>query len=265
MKYKLGFIGCGNMGSALVKAASKSLSQGEIAVFDKHPEKVNDMVSSFGAVAVTPEALIESSQFVVLGVKPQAMESTLSTLAPLLQAQKDVTVVTMAAGVSMLAIQQYIGKKVPVIRIMPNTPVTLGEGMILYTSTDVSKEKISSFTSYFAKAGIFDYVTEEELDMGGALSGSGPAFVYLFTEALIEGGKALGLSPSQAELYAMQTVKGAAEMMLAYKKPADLRKAVCSPNGTTLKGIAAMEDAGFSSCVNAAIQAAYQRTLELKK
>ena len=103
------------------------------------------------------------------------------------------------------------------------------------------------------------------MDAGGAISGCGPAFVYLFTEALIEGAKSLGLNEKQAELYAMQTVKGAAEMMLTYKNPADLRKAVCSPNGTTLAGIAAMEEAGFTPSVKAAVQAAYKRTLELKK
>lgn len=265
MSYKIGFIGCGNMGSALVKAAAKTLKGCEIAVCDHNKEKTDALQRDCGAIPLTADMVAANSDFVVLGVKPQAMQATLSSIASLLQQRSNVTIVTMAAGLSIATIRAYIGKDLPIIRIMPNTPVTLGEGMTLYTSDGVAKETVNLFLSYFVAAGVFDNVTEEELDFGGALSGCGPAFVYLFTEALIEGGKELGLSDQQAELYAMQTIKGAAEMMLAYKNPADLRRAVCSPNGTTLAGISAMEEAGFTPSVKAAIKAAYKRTLELKK
>ena len=265
MKYKVGFIGCGNMGGALVKAVSHSLQRGEIAVCDQSKEKTDFMEKEYGAIPVSGEEIAKEAAFVVLGVKPQVLPDALAPLASLLQAREDVTIVTMAAGISIAAVQGFIGKALPVIRIMPNTPVSLGEGMILYSLVNVSNNAHKEFLSYFAKAGAFDCIPEAEIDAGGALSGCGPAFVYLFTEALIEGAKELGLSEKQAEQYAMQTVKGAAEMMLKYGDPASLRRAVCSPNGTTLAGIAAMEEKGFTPSVKAAVHAAYKRTLELKK
>lgn len=265
MKYKVGFIGCGNMGGALIKAVSRSLQKGEIAVCDQNAEKTNTMEKEYGAIPVSAEEIAKYADFVVLGVKPQVLQEALSPIATFLQGRSDVTVVTMAAGISISAVQGFIQKEVPVIRIMPNTPVAVGEGMILYSLANVCEKAHKEFLSYFAKAGVFACIPEEEIDAGGALSGCGPAFVYLFTEALIDGAKALGLSEAQAKQYAIQTVKGAAEMMQTYQDPASLRKAVCSPNGTTLAGIAAMEKEGFSPSVKAAVHAAYNRTLELKK
>jgi pyrroline-5-carboxylate reductase len=265
MSYKIGFIGCGNMGSALIKAVSHSLQRGEIAVYDRNKEKGEAMAKEYGATLVTAEEIAMDADFVVLGVKPQALQDAISPIAAFLQERTDVTIVTMAAGISIATIQGFIQKALPVIRIMPNTPAALGEGMILYSLANVCEKAHTEFLSYFAKAGIFDCIPEDEIDAGGAISGCGPAFVYLFTEALIDGAKELGLSEEQAKQYAIQTVKGAAEMMLTYKNPADLRRAVCSPNGTTLAGIAAMEDAGFTPSVKAAIKGAYKRTLELKR
>ena len=265
MKYKVGFIGCGNMGGALIKAVSHSLQKGEIAVCDQNAEKTNTLEKEYGAIPVSAEEIAKYADFVILGVKPQVLQEAVSPIAPFLQERADVTVVTMAAGISISAVQGFIQKEVPVIRIMPNTPVAVGAGMILYSLANVCEKAHKEFLSYFAKAGVFACIPEEEIDVGGALSGCGPAFVYLFTEALINGAKALGLSETQAKQYAIQTVKGAAEMMQTYQDPASLRKAVCSPNGTTLAGIAAMEKEGFSSSVEAAVHAAYNRTLELKK
>ena len=265
MKYKVGFIGCGNMGGALVKAISLSLHKGDIAVCDHHKEKMDFMKKEYGAIPATAEEIAKEADFVVLGVKPQALNDALTPLSALLNKRTGVTVVTMAAGISIAAVQGFIGKDLPVIRMMPNTPVALGKGVVLYALANVSDKAHKEFLSYFSKAGVFDHVPEKEIDTGGSLSGCGPAFVYLFAEALIEGAKELGLSEKQASQYAIQTVKGAAEMMLEYGNPAALRKAVCSPNGTTLAGIAAMEKEGFSSSVKSALHAAYQRTLELKK
>lgn len=265
MSYKIGFIGCGNMGSALVKAATLSLSGEKIAVCDHNKEKTDILRDTYGVIPTTAEEIARTCDFVILGVKPQSMQTALSAIAGILQGRASVILVTMAAGLSIASLRTFAGKDFPVIRIMPNTPVTLGEGMILYSADGVCQESLSAFLSFFKGAGIFDCVTEEELDVGGAISGCGPAFTYLFTEALIEGGKELGLSEKQAELYALQMVKGAAEMMLTYKNPAALRRAVCSPNGTTLAGIAAMEEAGFTPSVKAAIKGAYKRTLELKR
>ena len=148
---------------------------------------------------------------------------------------------------------------------MPNTPVALGAGMILYATADVSAEKETEFLQAFAKAGLFDKIPEEKIDAGSALSGCGPAFVYAFAEALADGGVECGVPRDKAALYAAQTLLGAAQMLLEFGHPADLKDAVCSPGGTTIAGIHALEDAGFRGAAMSAVTAAYQRTLELKK
>ena len=265
MKYQLGFIGCGNMGGALVAAAAKTVNGNSIAVCDYDPKKAEKFAAAYGANAVTSREIAENAEFIVLGVKPQVMQETVAEFADVLKARDNVTVVTMAAGVSIAAIRAYIGKALPVIRIMPNTPVSLGAGMILYATADVSKEAETAFLTAFAKAGVFDKIPEEKIDAGSALSGCGPAFVYAFAEALADGGVECGVPRDKAALYAAQTLLGAAQMLLEYGHPADLKDAVCSPGGTTIAGIHALEDAGFRGATMSAVTAAYKRTLELKK
>ncbi len=265
MQYKLGFIGCGNMGGALITAAAKALHAGEIAVSDPDKQKVAHFEKSCGVVGVDGETLVKNSEFVILGVKPQIMEKALAPLAPALRERKDVTVVTMAAGVSIAAVRAFIGAELPVVRIMPNTPVAVGEGMILYALAGVSEQNHAAFKERFSHAGKFDYVDESKIDAGSALSGCGPAFVYAFAEALADGAVECGVSREAAALYAAQTLKGAAEMLLSFGHPADLKDAVCSPGGTTIAGIHALENAGLRGAVMNAVNAAYRRTLELKK
>lgn len=265
MGYKLGFIGCGNMGGALVTAAAKTVSGKDLAVCDYDQTKAKNFALKYGANAVTGKEIAAEAEFIVLGVKPQVMGETIAEFAEILRARTDVTVVTMAAGVSIAAIRKYISKDVPVIRIMPNTPVSLGAGMVLYSTESVSKEKETAFLNAFTCAGIFDKIPEEKIDAASALSGCGPAFVYAFAEALADGGVECGVPRDKAALYAAQTLLGAAQMLLEYGHPADLKDAVCSPGGTTIAGIHALEDAGFRGATMSAVTAAYKRTLELKK
>ena len=265
MKYTLGFIGCGNMGGALVQAAAKSVDGSQIAVCDFDKAKVARFEKDCGVVGTTSRDIAENARFVVLAVKPQVMQSAIAEFADLLKTRKDVVVVTMAAGLSIAAIRSYVGGNPPVIRIMPNTPVAVGAGMILYTLADVSADAETEFLSAFAKAGLFDKIPEEKIDAGSALSGCGPAFVYAFAEALADGGVECGVPRDKAALYAAQTLLGAAEMLLTYGHPADLKDAVCSPGGTTIAGVHALEKAGFRGATMEAVTAAYKRTLELKK
>ncbi len=265
MQYKLGFIGCGNMGSALVRAAVKTLDGNQIAVYDRHEEKINRLRADCSVVEENAETIAKTAQFVVVGVKPQAMETALAPLAKILQSRDDVTVVTMAAGVSIDAVQAMVGKPLPVIRIMPNTPVTVGAGMVLYSVRNVTDEALSLFQRYFSQAGVLEKIPETQIDAGCALSGSGPAFAYAFAEGLIRGATECGVPEEKAAFYAAQTLKGAAEMLLAFGDPVTLRRAVCSPNGTTLAGVKALEDGEFWDTTKAAVVAAYRRALELKK
>ena len=265
MKYTLGFIGCGNMGGALVQAAAKTVDGSQIAVCDFDKAKVEKFEKTLGAVGTTARDIAENAAFVVLAVKPQVMESAIAEFADALRARKDVVVVTMAAGLSIGAIRKFIGADLPVIRIMPNTPVTLGAGMILYTVADVCEAAEKEFLTVFAKAGVFDKIPEDKIDAGSALSGCGPAFVYAFAEALADGGVHCGVPPEKAALYTAQTLLGAAQMLLEFGNPSALIDAVCSPGGTTIAGIRALENAGFKEVSSLAVTTAYQRTLELKK
>ena len=265
MKYTLGFIGCGNMGGALVQAAAKSVDGSKIAVCDFDKAKVEKFEKTLGAVGTTARDIAENAKFIVLAVKPQVMESAIADFSDILRERKDVIVVTIAAGLSIGAIRSFIGAALPVIRIMPNTPVALGAGMILYTVADVDGSAEQEFLAAFAKAGVFDKIPEDKIDAGSALSGCGPAFVYAFAEALADGGVECGVPRDKAALYAAQTLLGAAEMLLEYGHPADLKDEVCSPGGTTIAGIHALEKAGFRGATIEAVTAAYKRTLELKK
>ena len=265
MKYTLGFIGCGNMGGALVQAAAKRIDGNLIAVCDHHAKNVQRLQAQFGVVSASAQEIAEGSQFVILGVKPQAIKSTVAEISSILRARTSATLVTMAAGVSIAALQKYVGDSVPVIRIMPNTPVAVGAGMVLYATSGVSNQAEETFLSVFSKAGLFDKLPEEKIDVCGVLSGCSPAFVYVFAESLAAGGVECGVSREKAALYSAQALYGAAKMLLTYGNPAELKEQVCSPGGTTIAGIHAMESGGFRGAIMSAVTAAHDRTLALKK
>lgn len=266
MKYLFGLIGCGNMGGAIARALSKVLDKDQLAFCDADPEKTQAL-ATLGSV-VDLEELVSESAYVFLGVKPQGMQGLFRAISPILEKKTERTVlISMAAGTSIAAIEGYAGKRIPVIRIMPNTPVSVGEGMVLYSANDlVTKEEKDLFLSAMAKAGRLDEIAEGQIDAASALSGCGPAFVYLFAEGLADGAVECGLSRDKANLYAAQTLLGAARLLLeSGKHSAELKDAVCSPGGTTIAGVHALEAGAFRASSMEAVEAAYKRTLELKK
>lgn len=265
MNYTLGFIGCGNMGGALVRATANCVDGRKIALCDYDENKANALAKECGGVAVSAKEIAKNATFIVLGVKPQNMQETIAGFAQELQSRTDAVVITMAAGVSINAIRAFVGKELPVIRIMPNTPAQVGAGMILYDTLGVSEQQEKEFCACFAKAGVLDKLPEDKIDAASALSGCGPAFVYAFAEALADGAVECGVPRDKANAYVAQTLFGASKMLLAYGHPADLKDAVCSPGGTTIAGLHALEKAGFRNASMDAVTTAYKRTLELKK
>ena len=263
--YKIGFIGCGNMGGALARAVAKAVGGDYVAVNDYFAEKAQDLANECGASVLSAQEIAQKGKFIVLGVKPQNMQQTISAFAENLKANQDAVVITMAAGISISAIRAFIGADLPVIRIMPNTPALVGEGMILYDCAGVSKQDEEAFKALFAKAGVLDKLAEDKIDAASALSGCGPAFVYAFAEALADGAVECGVPRDKAQTYAAQTILGAGKMLLEFGHPADLKDAVCSPGGTTIAGVHALEKGGFRSAAMDAVFSAYKRTLELKK
>ena len=266
---KFGFIGCGNMGGALLAAVVKTVGGNHVYASDPNEEKLAQCKLFYHCHVGDTESLVENCDYLFLGVKPQIYPALFEELAPLLalRSKTPPTLISMAAGISVSAVEQLARCDTPIIRIMPNTPVLVEEGMILYTYNNrVTKKILEGFLSAMIKAGTLDEIAEDKIDAASALSGCGPAFVYMFAEALADGAIQCGLPREKALLYAAQTLHGASKLMMeSDKTPGELRDAVCSPGGTTIEGVRALEGNGFHESAMQAITAAYKRTLELKK
>ena len=265
---EFGFIGVGNMGGALAGAVCKKVDAEEVLVSDYAVEKAEAFAEAFGCIAADNKKIASEARFIFLGVKPQVLPSVAESLRADLAARKEPFVlVTMAAGISIASLEAMLDMRVPVIRIMPNTPVAVGEGMILYTANDmVSEEDLSRFVNALSLAGKTDYIKEEDIDAASVISGCGPAFMYMFLEAMQETGIRLGLDGEKARLYAEQTMRGAASLAMDSEESLEtLRVRVCSPGGSTIEGVKKFQALGLSDTVSEALNASYRRTLELGK
>lgn len=266
--YKFTFIGTGNMGGALARAAAKSLPGAEILLSNRTPAKAEALARELGCAAGTAEQAAREGAYIFLGVKPQMMADLLAEIGPVLAERTDrFLLVTMAAGLTMARIAAMAGGEYPVIRIMPNTPCAVGEGIVLCDANGkVTVEELDEFTDALSGAGIIDRLDERLIDAGCALSGCGPAFVCLLLEALADSGVACGLPRKKALLYAAQMVKGTAELQLATgDHPGVLKDAVCSPGGTAIAGVRALEERSFRAVAMGAVIASAEKTKELGK
>lgn len=266
--FTAGFIGCGNMGGALASAAAKAIGGKNIFLSDFIEEKAESLAEELFANKSDNKTIAENCKYIFLGVKPQVIFDTIKSISPTLKRRKDrYIVVSMAAGISIEAIEKAFGFNLPVIRIMPNTPAGVGKGIILYSCDDeITVKEREEFEEIFSNAGITDRISEHLIDAASAVSGCGPAFVYLFIEALADGGALCGLPREKALSYAAETVKGAAEMVIkSGKHPGELKDNVCSPGGTTIEGVKALEMGAFRATTINAVSKAYEKTLRLKK
>ena len=261
MKY--GFIGCGNMGSALVRALHKSTT--DIAITDRSG-KSKEFAAELGIAYTDNETLVKNCDRIFLGIKPHMVAPCLALLKDLL-AEKKPLLISMAAGVEIAQIEAAVGHKLPVIRIMPNTPTSVGKGVIPYCCNElVSDEILADWLADMAPCGIVDALPENLIDAASALSGSGPAYMYLMIEALADGAVACGLPRDKAMRYAAATMEGSAQMLLSSgKHPGALKDAVCSPGGSTIAGLRVLEEKRFRSTAMECVLAAYQRNKELGK
>ena len=268
MNNTFGFIGTGNMGGALARAVAKVARPEVIWLTNKTQTKAAALAAELGCRAVSAENIAASCGYIFLGVKPQMMADLLTEIAPVLAARTDEFVlVSMAAGLTMERIREMAGCNYPVIRIMPNTPVAVGAGVILYDATEnVTALQKGIFCEALAEAGLVDHLPEHLIDAGSAVSGCGPAFADLFVEGLADGGVACGLPRAKAQVYAAQMLLGAAKLILeSGKHPGELKDAVCSPGGSTIAGVRALEQRAFRASCMEAVEAAWKRTKELGK
>ena len=261
MKY--GFIGCGNMGGAIARALSKSTT--DIAVADRSG-KAKVLAGECGITYSDNAFIAANCDRIFLGVKPHMMKDCLAKLQTQL-AQRKPLLITMAAGLEIRQIEEFASVRLPVIRIMPNTPTAIGKGVIQYSCNDlVGEDVLADWLSDMAPCGLLDALDENLIDAASAVSGSGPAYVYVFLEAMADAGVACGVPRAKAYEYAAMTMVGAGELYLATKQhPGALKDAVCSPGGSTIAGLRAMEDKGFRSAVMEGVIATCKRNKELGK
>ena len=261
MKY--GFIGCGNMGGAIARALSKETT--DIAVADRSG-KAKALAAELGITYSDNAAIATTCDRIFLAVKPHMMADCLAPLSAVLADRKPL-LITMAAGLEISQIEGFVGCKLPVIRIMPNTPTAIGKGVIQYCANDlVSDEMLADWLRDMQHCGMLDALEERLIDAASALSGSGPAYMYIFLEALADGAVACGIPRAKAMEYAAMTMVGSAEMYLQTKQhPGALKDAVCSPGGSTIQGVKALEQHGFRAAAMDCVAATYQRNKELGK
>jgi len=267
MFHRIGFIGTGVMGGAVAAIAAEGDPSAALYLANRRGEKAAALAEKLpGAVVSTNEEIAAMCDLIFLGVKPQVMPQALPAIAAVLAKRRDPFVlVTMAAGLTCRTIRQLAGGEYPVIRMMPNTPITVNAGAIQYCGLGVAEEQLAAFAALLKSAGTVDELPEPLMDAASALSGCGPAFVCQFIEALADGGVACGLPRQKALAYAAQMVEGTARMVrLSGEHPGALKDRVCSPAGSTIQGVRALEDAAFRGAAMEAVIAAWEKNLELK-
>lgn len=265
MKYQFGFIGTGNMGGSLARAAAKATK--ELILADHSADRAESLATELGVSCGDNRDVAASADYIFLGVKPQMMADMLAGVRDILSRRDDVILVSMAAGLSIDTIRALSGREHKVIRIMPNTPVLVGEGEVLYSPSDnVSEEELGIFLDTMRYAGALDRIPEDLMDAGCSVSGCGPAFVYMFIRALAKGGEDCGIDRDTALRLASRTVIGAAQLLCeSGEDPAVLIQRVCSPGGSTIEGVHSLEDEGMEDIVRRAVKASYKRNIELGK
>ena len=260
---KVGFIGCGNMGAALAKAVYIS-NCAEIYLTDTDIVKATTLAYETRARVSSKEEIASDCDIIFLAVKPNVITDVIADLNGNFSENKPL-IISMAAGVKIKKLQNALPSGFPIIRIMPNTPVAVNSGMITYCKNElVTPSSTEDFKRIMSHGGTLDEICEELIDSATAIAGCGPAFAYMFINALCEEGVKIGLSREKALLYATKMLEGSAKMaLLSSDTPSALKEKVCSPGGSTIEGVHALEDAGFESAVRSAVRASYEKTKKL--
>ncbi len=264
---RIGFIGCGNMGSALARSVMKSISAFHVVINDTNKEKVNAFCSETGAMTGDLNEVASDCKYIFLAVKPQMLPELAEELRPMLDERKDgFVIVSMAAGITTARLCELFGNY-PTVRIMPNLPVSVGEGVVLYAVTEsVGESDLDGFLKIMKNAGTLMRLDEALIDAGTSVSGCGPAFVCQVIEALARGGEKCGLSYEDALVMAEHTLIGTAKLLVETKgDPIALCRAVCSPGGSTIEGVKALENGGVAGLIGDAVAASYKKNIELGK
>jgi pyrroline-5-carboxylate reductase len=265
---RVAFIGCGNMGSALISGilGSGLISKDKVLVTDIRPKRLEYIREKEGvSTTENNREAVEKCDIIVLAVKPQVMERVLSEIKDVVTGDK--LIVSIAAGITTGFIEKALEKEVPVVRVMPNTPALVKTGASGLSSGKYAGEQEETIAEQMmSRVGIVVKVPEEMLDAVTALSGSGPAYIFYVIESLIEAGMEMGLSEDDVRKLVNQTVLGAVNMVMETgESPQVLRHKVTSPGGTTEAALKYLEEKGFQKILIAAVKEATIRSKELSK
>lgn len=263
---QVGFIGAGQMATALAAGIAESDSKPELLIFDPNPSALTAFESSLSGVAIRRcqgnQQVVSESDYIIIAVKPQMIDAALGGLGS--DSAKQKTFISVVAGTTISMLQRLLANH-HIIRSMPNTPCLIKAGAIaVCRAADVPDEDFQIARQLLTSVGTVVEVAEDQMDAVTGLSGSGPAYVYTFVEALVDAGVMAGLPRQIAAQLATQTVLGAARMVVEKEMhPANLRDQVTSPGGTTIHGLAELEKSGFRSGIMLAVKAATKRANEL--
>ncbi|KGM96137.1 pyrroline-5-carboxylate reductase [Clostridium novyi A str. 4552] len=268
MNKKIGFIGCGNMGSAMIKGIVKSklVDSKNIIASDHFIEKLDTMKEEIG-ILVTEDnnKVADFADVLFLSVKPNMYKSVIEGIKDTVK--KETIIVTIAAGVDIKTTEVNFGRDIKVVRVMPNTPALVGEGMsALCPNANITDEELKEIVKLFECFSKVEVVEEKYINAVTALTGSSPAYVYMFIEALADGAVLEGLPRDKAYKMAAQAVLGSAKMVLETgKHPGALKDDVCSPGGTTIEAVYSLEKSGFRAAVIESIEKCVRKAENMSK
>jgi pyrroline-5-carboxylate reductase len=270
---KLGILGAGNMGGAIARGYARSLTEAgdgaKVFIYDVDASKTEELAKLPGIEAAADEAdLLAKSDALIFAIKPQLFDEVVPWIAALPGAASgDKLFISRAAGVSLGWLASALTDGAKIIRVMPNTPAMAGEGMsALARSASVTDAEFGGASRVFGAIGRVVEVTEDQLDAVTGISGSSPAYAYMYMQALIESGVRHGLSEENARVLAAQSTLGAAKMVLenADVSVEQLRVNVCSPGGTTIEAVQVLEKEGFMDTVKRAVYACVEKSKRMK-
>ena len=263
-QYTISFIGAGNIGGALIQATEKVDKGYLIKAFDVS-EKASLKAQQYGAIICQSiTEVVAHADIVIMAIKPQYYNEVMEELAASLP--KQAIIISLAPGYGIATLKNKLGQEQRIVRAMPNTPAQVGEGMsaVAFSADPFDEDEKNAVLDIFRGAGHVIEVREEMMDSVMALSGCAPAYGYIFIESLGDIGTALGLPRAMAYELAAQTLLGASKMVLeSGKHPGELKDMVCTPGGTTIQGVMALEESGFRNAIIQAVAATYRKAKEL--
>ena len=265
MNKKIGFIGCGNMAKAMITSIIKAELVAPKSVFasDGYQPSLDDVKARLGInTTMDNKEVVKSSDVIFLAVKPNIYDAVMQEIAPLVDGK---LFVSIAPGKTLAYLENGLGKNTKILRTMPNTPAMVGEGVTaICPNNNVTKEDQEVLETIIGTFGTVERIDEKLFDAVVAVSGSSPAYVFMFIEAMADAAVLQGMARDKAYRFAAQAVLGSAKMVLdTNKHPGGLKDMVCSPGGTTIEGVAVLEEKGMRSAVIQAMNAVYYKSGKL--